>query len=425
MTTLINNNSVYQCRDVCVMRLLRVSVQGVALFKDLRFDMDLYASDRVVRLEGSDYPEDVTKVDTHNAIYSQNVIGISGVNASGKTTVLNLLTFVFRVMLNPFAFRHAAFVSNGSLINFADTVRVEAVFYQDGHYYLLESDITAGSKDLSLLIGASPSSNLVFNDEWLWQYDALRIKRSTIASVENFKKSSRLLVHRNAAYGEPGFLTDEEKTYLNDDVSVVSSVLRNAALSGLGMLDRSLPTETLPIEIVQAFDPSVERMVWDEESQVYELRFKGYKSRFVSREVAENLLSSGTIVGTGMVMRAIEQLASGGYLIIDEIEAGLNRSLVGTIIQLFASPVTNPRGAQLIFSTHYPELLDDLHRKDSVYLLVRDEEYRTVLVKYSDRVSRIENKKSEVVLSNMVRGTMPRYPDVQTMRNYVKECVSG
>ena len=89
---------------------------------------------------------------------------------------------------------------------------------------------------------------------------------------------------------------------------------------------------------------------------------------------------------------------------------------MGTVIGLFASPVTNPHGAVLLFSTHYPELLDGLKRKDNVYLLVRNESFDTEVVKYSDRIGRIENKKSDVVINNVIKGSML---DIQTFRRCV------
>ena len=110
-------------------------------------------------------------------------------------------------------------------------------------------------------------------------------------------------------------------------------------------------------------------------------------------------------------------------MIVDEIERGLNKSLVRTIIDLFLSGTTNPRGAQLVFTTHYPEILDFLPRKDDVYLLVRDSSHKTSVIKYSDRVERIENKKSEIVLSNYIKGTLPNYPDIRDLREYVARSV--
>ena len=111
--------------------------------------------------------------------------------------------------------------------------------------------------------------------------------------------------------------------------------------------------------------------------------------------------------------------------IVDEIENHLNKQLVNVLIDLFQTSDTNPYGATLVFTTHYPEILDRIHRKDNVYFLSRDSQsHRVRAVKYSTKVKRIENKKSEVFLSNYVGGTAPRYSDVQALRDLVRKAVS-
>ncbi|RGX53983.1 hypothetical protein DWV20_00765 [Collinsella sp. AF02-46-1] len=190
--------------------------------------------------------------------------------------------------------------------------------------------------------------------------------------------------------------------------------------------ERTLPLTSLPTPVVQAFDPSVEYLVWNKENQVFHLKFKGERAeRVMNVAIATSVLSNGTILGAELVNQAITALRNGGYLIVDEIETGLNRSLVGTVIELFASPVTNPHGATLLFSTHYSELLDVLRRKDNVFVLVRDDSFKTELIKYSERINRIENKKSDVIINNVIKGSMPKYPDVQAMREYVCEHING
>lgn len=79
----------------------------------------------------------------------------------------------------------------------------------------------------------------------------------------------------------------------------------------------------------------------------------------------------------------------------------------------------------MIFSTHVPEILDEVHRKDAVYVLRRDAEFKSEVVRYSAEVKRIENKKSATILRNVIRGSLPNYPDVQAMRLYVKEQLDG
>jgi predicted ATPase len=48
----------------------------------------------------------------------------------------------------------------------------------------------------------------------------------------------------------------------------------------------------------------------------------------------------------------LDRMASGGVIVIDEIDANLHPRLVSEVVRLFQSPITNPRQAQLILSTH-------------------------------------------------------------------------
>lgn len=126
-----------------------------------------------------------------------------------------------------------------------------------------------------------------------------------------------------------------------------------------------------------------------------------------------------------VVQRAVLMLKVGGYLLLDEIENHLNRQLVNVILDLFCSPETNPKGATLVFTTHYPEVLDHIHRKDNVYFLAKGKDSRSRAVKYSTRVKRIENKKSEVFASNFIGGTAPSYSNVAALLQYARLAVDG
>lgn len=68
---------------------------------------------------------------------------------------------------------------------------------------------------------------------------------------------------------------------------------------------------------------------------------------------------------------AIESvLSKGGLLLIDGIEKDLHQALVEFIIAKFQSNKTNPKGAQLVFTTHNTELLSmELLRKDQLYFV--------------------------------------------------------
>jgi uncharacterized protein len=64
----------------------------------------------------------------------------------------------------------------------------------------------------------------------------------------------------------------------------------------------------------------------------------------------------------------INILELGEILIVDELDARLHPLISCAIVKLFNSPITNPRNAQLIFTTHDTNLLSGkLFRKDQVW----------------------------------------------------------
>jgi uncharacterized protein len=77
--------------------------------------------------------------------------------------------------------------------------------------------------------------------------------------------------------------------------------------------------------------------------------------------------SAGTQTWFALIGPALTALQSGQVLLFDEIDASLHPKLSARLLELFQDPVTNPRGAQLIFTTHDTSLLNYLNR-DEVWL---------------------------------------------------------
>lgn len=398
------------------MRLIRIEVLGDDLYKNSHFVMDLYATDRVVAGRDELKPYGVVRVGDEGNIYTQNVVGISGVNASGKTTSINLLEFAVRYLAITFVMRSDRFSWDSAPAKLERQFELKLIFWHEGQFYALDARLQRE--------GEGDRQWYRVDDEYLFMLKEKRPTKRIFSSFDEFLNRSELIIHRNALDGEAGALTSEQKTFLRDDMSVAAAVSGKRIAQSRVAIGR-LEEESYDTAVVHAFDNSIERLSWDDVSEVYHLKFHGEGERSVSRRTAEAELSTGTIFGTELVQRAVYILRQGGIMIVDEIERGLNKSLVKTIIELFLSSSTNPNGAQLVFTTHYPEILDFLPRKDDVYLLVRDGSHQTSVIKYSDRVSRIENKKSEVVLSNFIRGTVPDYPDISNLRAYVQRSVEG
>jgi uncharacterized protein len=68
---------------------------------------------------------------------------------------------------------------------------------------------------------------------------------------------------------------------------------------------------------------------------------------------------------SGLLVRMLE---NGGVLIVDELDDRLHPLITNAIVKLFNSPKTNPKNAQLIFTTHDTNLLSsNLFRKDQIW----------------------------------------------------------
>ena len=76
----------------------------------------------------------------------------------------------------------------------------------------------------------------------------------------------------------------------------------------------------------------------------------------------------------------LDVLAKGRVLVVDEMDGSLHTLLVRRLVGMFHNPVLNPRGAQLIFSTHDTSLLDqDLFRRDQVWFTEKSRDQSTLL----------------------------------------------
>ncbi|HTU23958.1 MAG TPA: ATP-binding protein, partial [Pirellulales bacterium] len=83
--------------------------------------------------------------------------------------------------------------------------------------------------------------------------------------------------------------------------------------------------------------------------------------------------SGGTKALSGMAVPIFRTLQGGNLLLVDELEASLHPLLALAILQLFNNPKSNPRNAQIVFTTHDTNLLggivgDAPLRRDQIWL---------------------------------------------------------
>ena len=105
------------------MRLLRIVCSGYPLFKESQ-TIDFIASQRVTD-EDSDQMTPL-----FSNIYQNNVIALIGINASGKTIVLNLVSFVLN-LLSANQINNTGVRDVLSVMAYEDRLKLEIFFYDD------------------------------------------------------------------------------------------------------------------------------------------------------------------------------------------------------------------------------------------------------------------------------------------------------
>ncbi|TYB51246.1 AAA family ATPase [Nonomuraea sp. PA05] len=120
--------------------------------------------------------------------------------------------------------------------------------------------------------------------------------------------------------------------------------------------------------------------------------------------------SEGTRTWFHLIGPVLAALKAGSVLLFDELDASLHPTLSMQLLRLFHDPDTNPKGAQLVFTSHDTTLLNHLNR-DEVWLTEKAEDAVTrlgALAEYAgERV-----RKSQNLEKAYLHGRFGALPDV-------------
>lgn len=216
---------------------------------------------------------------------------------------------------------------------------------------------------------------------------------------------------------EPVIVRSSQEDFLSDDVSIM--IARNKKTKEhvriVNLLkytnENVLPfSEDVPAEVITFLDPTIEILHFDEKDKkpLIHLKFKGREEILLNNPLElNNYLSSGTVKGMITFTLAQEVLQNGGYIVVDEVENHFNKEIVTTLMRFFMDSKLNKKGGTLIFSTHYPELLDEYERNDGIFI-TRNCNGITV-ENLSNILKRNDIKKSDAYQSGFLKGTTPTY----------------
>ena len=370
------------------MKILKIKADGLPLLQK-PFEIDFLAVQRVT-------PEHADKMNLvftagNQSFYQNNVISLIGINASGKTTLLKLVTLICRMLNNePINTIDCAEIMDG--LQSEQHVALDIWFYADDEkIYLLHSVLK--NKD----------NKIIIIDETLKEKPCTKVKNKK--NLYDFDETNTVMRRSS------------NDVFLLEDVSIMVAFNRQNKKQ-IPLTDMLYYTNInqlhlaadFPCELIAFFDPSVEYLKAEKAGTELNiaLKFKG-KEEIKLHQLTDinRYLSSGTIKGINTFLSAMQLFRTGGYLVVDELENHFNHEIVSTLIRFYMDKKVNPRGAVLLFSTHYSELLDELDRNDSIYI-VRNRGGITA-DNLSSLLKRNDIKKSDAYQSGFLEGTVPMY----------------
>ena len=381
------------------MKILRITAEGLPLFKE-DLDICFYAQQRV--------SED-DKNNLYNMIenyYLHSACAFIGINASGKTSVLKVVNLALSIIKNE-PINHA---ETKSILGGAKKATICTCFYDKRKYVCcLETEITAKKSKTG---------------EYMYSILSEKLWEKPIASV----RSKKYLT--DFAGMKPTAIRNQDEIYLPDDVSFIIAHNKkvNDTVEVFSLLSYTninvLPfTEDIPLEVIAFLDPTIEKLCFEQvEGKTFiHLKFKNEEEIILNNAVdLEQYLSSGTIKGIITFSMVKEVLQSGGYLLVDEIENHFNKEIVTTLVRFFMDSRFNQNGGILIFTTHYPELLDEYDRNDGIYI-VRNRNGITV-ENLSYILTRNDIKRSDAYQSGFLEGTTPTYEAYIRLKKSLANC---
>jgi len=111
----------------------------------------------------------------------------------------------------------------------------------------------------------------------------------------------------------------------------------------------------------------------------------------------------------------LSALRNGAVMFVDELHPNLHPKLVEFLIALFHSPKTNPKGAQLIFTTHETSILNQkIFRRDQIWFCERNKRQETVLCPLTDYKPRTNENLERAYLSGRY-GAVPNIRDIDDL----------
>ncbi|MEW6605961.1 MAG: AAA family ATPase [bacterium] len=385
------------------MKILKIIISGYKLLEN-NFEINFLNKARV---NNSDKDDEVIELD--EGLYIPTTIVFTGKNASGKSSVLSMIEFVNELLLS-------GRIKYDKLDFRSKTIKLTVFFYLLETVYKYESNISIPEATL-----LNETSYCKFSNEKLYskKYSKSYSKRILDLDFDENNTYTSNVSDTSILYK----LTIKRTLVIN-----TNNWIHNYRIESIFDIFNLVEVSTeLMLKITNLFDEGIKKFEYDLDKKLFVLDLNGIGAKTYSEKEVDMLLSDGTKKGLIMFGLTIAILKMGGTLIIDEIENSFHKNLVENIIMIFNDKRINVKNANLIFSTHYVEILDIFRRRDNIFVM-RKNDHITACNLYKDFKDRIDLSKSNQFNNNTFQ-TLINYDRLMELKkeliNEISDTVRG
>ena len=159
------------------------------------------------------------------------------------------------------------------------------------------------------------------------------------------------------------------------------------------------------------------------DNEVFDIKtvHRDSEGRLVAFEFKDE--SDGTQKLFAFAGRWLDALKNGYVLVIDELHDNLHPNMVRFLVQFFHNTETNPKNAQLVFTTHETSILNqDVFRRDQIWFCEKDAKQATRLYPLTDFSPK---KGRENLEANYLAGRYGALPYLRSLKKSGVEVPSG
>jgi len=315
---------------------------------------------------------------------------IHGANASGKSNVVEAMKYMRYIIFNSFS----------KAIEWDSILTKKFKFNEESKKGNSLFEVFFTVEDIEYQYGFEINEKEIF-EEWLYEKKIDEKKDSLVF----FREKDKIELSKEIENYRVILNTVKEKTLLlsflaNLNINNIKNVydwFKNTEILDYGnSMEELIRNQRIPIKEIEDIE-SYERLknflknidIGIEEIRIEKTienekpKYKVFSIHYnndsgLKEELPLEEESQGTLKMIALYRSLINTLDNGRTLFIDELDAKLHSLLVKYIIKLFSSEKTNPKNAQLIFTTHdITNLTKENFRRDEIWFVEKEKESNT------------------------------------------------